>query len=187
MGGLLMTYALVTSGTVQAESGRIPNAARRLDTQQWVLGLPDAPVNLQQACGWFAVVDVLRPADTATLTYDRSVQLVANVPTVVWGQRLKSQAERDAETTVANRTKIESRARAAIATNLTTIGQIPAGVNQMNAIIADNATNLDVAIDTVALTMKRSLENQERILKQLVALERLLIGSDLLLTDEGTA
>ena len=91
-----MTYAYVTDGTVQA-TGRLPAAARRLDTGQWVLGLADAPVELQQACGWYPVTDTPRPDDTATTTHDRTVTLVAGTPTVVWTERPKTQAELDAE------------------------------------------------------------------------------------------
>ena len=81
-----MSYAYVTSNTVNAEAGRVPVAARRLDTGQWVLGLRDASVELQEACGWFAVTDTPRPADTDTDTHDRSVELIPG-PTVVWTER----------------------------------------------------------------------------------------------------
>lgn len=91
-----MTYAFVTDATIQS-LGRLPNSARRLDTGQWVMGLGTAPVGLQQACGWFEVVDTPRPADTATTTHDRSVELVNGTPTVVWTERPKTQAELDAE------------------------------------------------------------------------------------------
>lgn len=89
-------YAYVTDGTVQAE-GTLPRSARRLDTGQWVLGLHDATIALQQACGWYQATDTARPADTATTTYDRSVELVDGTPTVVWTERPKTQSELDAE------------------------------------------------------------------------------------------
>jgi len=82
-----MTYAQVTNGNITAEAGATPTAARRLDTGQWVLALREASVAIQQACGWFAVTDAARPADTDTVTHDRSLELVAGVPTVVWTQR----------------------------------------------------------------------------------------------------
>lgn len=140
-----MTYALVTNGAIQS-LGRLPSSARRLDTGQWVMGLAIAPVAMQQACGWFAVADTPRPADTATTTFDRSVELVDNTPTVVWTERAKTQAELDAEANTTNRATIEDRARTALATNRTFLGlssptnaqnaaQIKALTRQMNGVI----------------------------------------------------
>ena len=149
-----MTYAYVTSGTVQAESGRVPFAARRIDNANWVLGLPDAPVNLQQACGWFAVVDVARPADTPTTTHDRSVELVANVPTVVWTSRAKTPDELAADTATANNATIRTQATTALDTNRTfialasptqaqTLAQVKALSRQMNGLIRLQLGQLD--------------------------------------------
>ena len=149
-----MTYALVTSSTIQAESGRVPNAARRLDTQQWVLGLPDASVALQQACGWFAVTDTPRPAETPTTTHDRTVQLVANVPTVVWTSRPKTPDELAADTATANDATIRTQATTALDTNRTfialasptqaqTLAQVKALSRQMNGLIRLQLGQLD--------------------------------------------
>jgi hypothetical protein len=100
-----MSYALVDDGTIEAE-GALPQSARRLDTGQWVMGLRTAPVELREATGWFEVVDVARPADTETDTYDRTLELVGGVPTVVWVQRPKTQAEIDAATAATNQASI---------------------------------------------------------------------------------
>lgn len=89
-------YAYVTDSIVHAV-GRLPQAARRADTGQWVLGLPDATVELQQACGWYAVADATRPTDNDTTTHDRTVELVDGIPTVVWTQRAKTADETFAE------------------------------------------------------------------------------------------
>jgi hypothetical protein len=73
-----MTYALVDGDTIESEHGSLPESARRLDTGDWVLGLREyGTVEQQQACGYFEVVDTPRPADTATDTYVRSLELVA--------------------------------------------------------------------------------------------------------------
>lgn len=101
----MTTYALVTDDTIQS-IGRLPNAARRLDTGEWVMGLDTAPPELVQATGWYEVVDTARPDDTTTTTHNRSIELVAGVPTVVWTERAKTadelaseqQAAQDAET-----------------------------------------------------------------------------------------
>ena len=81
-----MTYAYIADSVIHAV-GRLPQSARRLDTQEWVLGLADATVALQEACGWYAVADTTRPDDTPTTTHTRTVELVAGVPTVVWTER----------------------------------------------------------------------------------------------------
>lgn len=93
---MTITYALVTNDAIQS-LGRLPNSARRLDTGEWVMGLATAPVAMQQACGWFEVADTARPADTATTTFDRAVELVNGTPTVVWTERAKTQVELDAQ------------------------------------------------------------------------------------------
>lgn len=113
-----MTYAHVTNGTVDT-IGRLPNSARRTDTQQWVLGLATAPVELQRACGWYEVVETPRPDDTASVTHDRSVELVNGTPTVVWTQRNKTPDEIAADTATTNGTTIRTQAAAALDTNRT--------------------------------------------------------------------
>jgi hypothetical protein len=49
------------------------------------------------ACGWFQVIDAARPADTATHTHDRTLQVgtqgAFRVVRVVWVQRPWTQAE----------------------------------------------------------------------------------------------
>ena len=85
-------HASVIDGQIVA-TGSLPAAARRLDTGQWVLNLADAPVEIREACGWYDVVDVERPPDTDTTTFDRTVEIVDGVPTVVWTERAKTDDE----------------------------------------------------------------------------------------------
>ena len=94
-----MTYALVTDDTIQ-QIGGLPKSARRLDNDAWVMGLANASTEAQQACGWYAVTDTARPGDTDTTTFDRSIELVAGVPTVVWTERDKTEAELNPPPTV---------------------------------------------------------------------------------------
>lgn len=115
----MTTYALVIDNQIEAV-GSLPNSARRLDTGDWVMGLDTAPPDLVAATGWTEVVDTARPADTATTTHDRSVTLVAGVPTVTWASRTKTAEEQAGDTRQANRTAIEDAARTAMA-NLQTI------------------------------------------------------------------
>ena len=110
-----MAYAYVDNGQIESV-GALPVAARRQDTGEWVMGLRDAPVSFQQATGWFEVVDTVRPDDTPTTTHDRTVELVAGTPTVVWTERDKTQTELDAEAAQADRETKRSNYQGAVAT-----------------------------------------------------------------------
>lgn len=80
-------YALVIDGTIKSV-GSLPRAARRLDTQEWVLppnGVWTTPQ--AEACGYFYVVPATKPADTETETWVKSVELVSDTPTEVWTSR----------------------------------------------------------------------------------------------------
>lgn len=129
-----MLYAQVDAGSIVTIVGVLPAGAKRLDTGQWI-----TPYNRQwtqaehEACGWFAVVEVAQPADTQTDTFDRSVTLVAGVPTVTWTQRPKTQAELDAATAqvnqsaiVTNLTQDQAAMQAIIDTSNATINSSPA-------------------------------------------------------------
>jgi len=104
--GNTMTYYHIPTST---ERGRVPDAARRVDTAQWVLGLPDAPVELQQACGWYAVVEPTAPTPSASQVVESTVQVVNGVPTKVYALRTKTADELATDTQQANRAMIESR------------------------------------------------------------------------------
>jgi hypothetical protein len=110
-----MAYALVDNGQIESV-GPLPVAARRQDTSEWVMGLRDAPVDLQQATGWYEVVDTARPADTPTTTHDRTVELAAGTPTVVWTERNKTQTELDDQAAAADRLVKQTNYKGAVAT-----------------------------------------------------------------------
>jgi hypothetical protein len=112
-------YAQVTGSTITTVSSQLPKAARRLDTQQWVMFIESTPAALLAECGWFAVVPTQRPADTATHTHSRSVELVGGVPTVVWTSVPKPPSQVQAETRDATRDSIETKARSALTANQT--------------------------------------------------------------------
>ena len=101
-------YALVIDDTIQAEQGSLPPSDRRLDTDDWVMGLATAPTDLQEACGWFAVVDAPRPPDTETSNFDRSLQLVDGTPTVIWTERPKTPDELESDQQVENKSSIQT-------------------------------------------------------------------------------
>lgn len=96
-------YALVINAQILSE-GPTPTGARRLDTGAWVTpsgGVWDPAV--AAACGYLPVTDAARPADTAGTTWDRTLVLVAGVPTVVWVERAKTAGEVSAEQAAAAR------------------------------------------------------------------------------------
>ena len=150
-----MTYALVTNSTIQAVQGRPPTSARRLDSGNWVLGLRTAPAALQQACGWWEITDTPRPDDTATTTHDRTVELVAGVPTVVWTERDKTQAELDAE---AKATREQ----------------------QIRGSVADYLSATDTFLAITSPTQAQVLAQVRRNAQALQGIAKLLVRSDLL-------
>jgi hypothetical protein len=124
-----MSYARVIDGAVESETGALPDGAERLDTGEWVLGLPDAPVDVQRATGWHEVDDTPRPDDTDTTTHDRTLTLVGDTPTVTWVERPKTQAELDAATASANHSNIVTNLNADMAAMQATIDTPNATIN----------------------------------------------------------
>lgn len=88
-----MSYALITNNTIQSIGG-LPRAARRLDTNEWVLppnGVWTTPQ--AEACGYFYVVPTNKPADTDLETWEKTVELVDGAPMEVWTSRPWTEAE----------------------------------------------------------------------------------------------
>jgi hypothetical protein len=100
---------------------------------------------LAALCGFVVVVQVAKPADTATDTFDRSVTLPAGVPTVTWTQRPWTAGElADRQATVN---------RSAITTNLAQdMADIQLIIDSTNASINSNPA---VAIKALARMMRR--------------------------------
>jgi hypothetical protein len=172
--GDTMSYAYVVAGVIQSEGG-LPQSARRIDTSQWVMGLREyATVALQQACGWFAVVDVARPADTPTTTTDRSVALVAGVPTVVWTQRPWTPDELAARTQGANRTTLSDEA-----TLVAKLGEIKSFLVDVDIEASANRANT-VAPTTQELnrTLKALIRQERRAANMLIRLARHRFGDE---------
>lgn len=106
-------FAHVVNGKIR-RVGSMPPSARRLDSNDWVLGLGSASAKTLAACGWFDVVESVKPDDTDTHTFDRSVEMVGGVPTVVWVERPWTTAELSAIADRANRSAIDDAITAAI-------------------------------------------------------------------------
>jgi hypothetical protein len=88
-------YAIVVDDAIFAVGNR-PKAWRNHT------GLQYATDEQLAAIGILPVVEVERPADTATHTAERSVELVAGVPTVVWTSRAWTPEELAVRTADAN-------------------------------------------------------------------------------------
>ncbi len=99
-------------------------------TRLWSPYITEAELN---GCGWFKVVSVARPADTQTQTSDRSVVLVAGVPTETWTVRAKTQAELDYDAAQTNGTTIRSQANTALDSNRTYLAIVSPTATQVAA------------------------------------------------------
>jgi hypothetical protein len=99
-------FALVVNGQI-VSTGGLPTSARRLDTQAWVMGLATAGTALQQACGYYTVVEPERPPITTAETFDPdTVELVADVPTLTYHVRAKTAAELATDVANVNRATV---------------------------------------------------------------------------------
>ena len=149
-------YALILSNEIQSV-GNLPRAARRIDTGQWVMPPGGVWTDMQAAtCGYVPVVDVPRPADTATDTFVRSVELVSFTPTVVWTARPWTVEELAAQQANDNRAIVEAATTAAKADNATII----AGADTYLAIGAP--TNAQIAAQVRSLTTAARWAAQQR-------------------------
>ena len=138
-----MTYYHLPTDTER----RLPTAARRLDTGEWVLGLSDAPSALQEACGFVTITPATRPADTATHTSERSVVRTGDTVAEVWTVVPKSAESLAAEQSARNRATIEGRA----ATIVSQMNAITATTGALTAAQLSNAVR-QIAAATRALT-----------------------------------
>lgn len=79
-----MIYALTQSDAI-VQVGALPKLWH--DGTRWHDWRTDAPATNPADYGWLPVAETPRPDDTATMTHDRAVELVAGVPTVTWTPR----------------------------------------------------------------------------------------------------
>lgn len=84
---------------------------------------------------------------------------------------------------------LETKLRNAIAGNQTALANVATATANVQGVIDDTAANIAQAntmLDTLAQTVKAMLTQQERMMRQITAIERLLIGSDLLVENTDT-
>jgi hypothetical protein len=144
-----MTYALVRNSVIE----QVGPPALWFDGSRWWDFRPQDPATYA-AAGWLPVTDTERPADTATDTFDRSVTLVAGVPTVTWTQRPWTVEELAARTEAANEVTITT----GIAADLAVMAAIIAQTN------ADLKTDPSQEIKDLARAIRRLDRKVARIL-----------------------
>lgn len=108
-----MAYALVVGGTIQAvrNPGRVETIIGGVDAGRLLSAPPETGWTdaLAARVGFLPITEVAKPADDSTHTYDSSVSLNAGVPTRTWTQRLKTQAELDADTETVNQADVRAK------------------------------------------------------------------------------
>ena len=152
--------------------GGLPRSARRLDNDDWVMNLREASINLQEDCGYFPIVDITRPDDTATITFDRTIELVANAPTVVWTERNKTVEELSSDNNETNRCDIVTKLRNDIDTLKTQIIDLQADIDALTVLI--DATQPD--IDSAQAVIDHTGGNVASAHTEIVKLARLVKG-----------
>lgn len=87
-----MSYVRIIEGIIEGpEFSDLPKPGPP-DETPWEDRLPISQAQAEEI-GIFEVIDVLRPADTALVIFERSLELLAGIPTVVWTQRNKTAIE----------------------------------------------------------------------------------------------
>jgi hypothetical protein len=158
-----VTYALVQQDTI-TQVGFPSNGVYNDGTRDWDLRTMSDPE--LAAIGWLPVTTTSRPPDTATTTFDYSIELVGGVPTEVWTERPMTQAEIDAATNAANAATLQAE----IAQN---IDVLLATVDNLNAITAK--TNAEINANPAAV-IKDVAREAKTIARQTVRIARVITG-----------
>jgi len=152
----MIRYALVLDGILvdvrppsnQGEPKLLDGQIMRPPNGEWT-------VPLAAAVGFYPVVGVVRPPDTLTERYERSVTMVNGDPTETWTAVTKTQQEQDAE----------AAAAAEEANRLSVEQALGAAMGAMQNIIDNPPTNLAQAQTAIVL--------EARVLRRLI---RLAVG-----------
>jgi hypothetical protein len=144
-----MKYAIVVDDTI-VSVGLRPKAYRNHT------GLQYATDEQLAALGILPVVDVERPADTATHTTERSIELVAGVPTVVWTPRPWTVEE------------LADRARAVNTAALTDLQVLQAKIAEIKAFLTDaDVVAAENQPNATALTAQQQNRFNKAVARQL--------------------
>lgn len=83
-------YAYIENGEIIAAFINLPSTGVNLTTGQPVPNLPEQPVAVQEACGYFLIGGDPRPAPDDFITgiaWDANVSMVSGRPVATWSQR----------------------------------------------------------------------------------------------------
>ena len=147
-----MTYALVENGDVKV-TGMLPAAARHPETGE-LFSPPDGQWTDELAAqyNWLPVVEVAKPADTLTDTYDLSYEMIDGQPTQVWTMRPWTPAQAEDEAARVARETQRATVRAIVNDLRTEKGTLQAVLDTPNATIKADP---QVYIKDVARAAKR--------------------------------
>lgn len=151
-----MSYARIVNNVI-TEFG-LPNSARRLDTNEWVMGLNESfcPESLRAACGFFVIDEsAIQPPNTTTTFFLATYEVNTGRPVLVWVETPKEPEQITKESREFNLEGLLLQARNAIIDN--------------NAFLADNNVNNAEAVAQI----QRLTQQNNRII-------RVIVGSDLL-------
>jgi len=157
------TYARVIDGTVTASDppDLLDPADVTADGRWWDLRLHGEDVATWESDiigphGWAPIVTTPRPPDTATTTYEYSVQLVDGAPTEVWTERPKTSDEIAADEATANTAQM-------VAEQDESVDKLVAVVENLNLITA--LTNAEINANPAAIIkdVARELKTVARV------------------------
>lgn len=126
-----MTYAHIVAGDI-VQTGSLPRTwydGTRWHDWRYLSTSATDPADY----GWYPVTDTPRPTDTELQTHERSVQLVAGVPTVVWTPRPWTPEELA--------TRAAQQVQEQLATDTTAdLGKLEQAIKDLATLLGDNTT-----------------------------------------------
>lgn len=121
-------YKVITEETIEEETVEVVKYV--LDHKDNVSAEIKAMTTEELALiGWFVVEDVPQPADTATTTYDLSLESVNGVPHIVWIERPKTDEELTRDSILNQIDSLNALLGVSGVVNLTTVRGIKAETN----------------------------------------------------------
>jgi hypothetical protein len=171
-----MLYAKVIDSQITDVANRPPTAARRLDTEEWVMALREASATLQEECGWFLVAEVPPPALAVGEVADMEIQLVEGRPTQVWTVRPETEGETSKRLQVTNRQTISDPV-----TLQTKIDELKSFLADPDVEFLNNlANNTMPTAQQLNRALKAMIRQQRREANATIRLFRALFGGSLL-------
>jgi hypothetical protein len=152
-------YALVQNDAI-VEHGPLPDVWND-GTRDWDLR-PMTDPELADL-GWLPVMELPRPEDTTTTTYDYSVQLVDGKPTTVWTERSKTQGELDSDESEANTDEMTTESDLSVDKLVAVISALNAITDMTNANINANPAAVIKTLTRECKTIARQVNREARL------------------------